>query len=183
MALNSINAATGEVIAIFDPHDDAEVERRLQASSDAFRAHQRFPFAERAQRMLRAAEILENDEQRIGRLMTLEMGKPLTAACAEASKCALACRYYAEQAERALADEVIATNASKSFVRYQPLGPVIATMPWSFPFWQVFRFAAPALMAGNVGLLKHASQRSAVCSGARRDFRTSRDAVPCTRHR
>jgi succinate-semialdehyde dehydrogenase/glutarate-semialdehyde dehydrogenase len=157
MALNSINPATGEVIATFEPHDDAEVERRLQASSQAFRTHRRSSFAERAQRMLRAAEILENEKERFGRLMTLEMGKPLTAACAEASKCALACRYYAEHAEKALADEVIETSASRSFVRYQPLGPVLAIMPWNFPFWQVFRFAAPALMAGNTGLLKHAS--------------------------
>jgi succinate-semialdehyde dehydrogenase/glutarate-semialdehyde dehydrogenase len=157
IALNSTNPATGEVIAAFEPHDDAEVQRRLQASADAFRAQRRWPFAERAQCMLRAAEILENETERFGRLMTLEMGKPLTAACAEAAKCALACRYYAEHAEKALADEVISTNASRSFVRYQPLGPVLAIMPWNFPFWQVFRFAAPALMAGNTGLLKHAS--------------------------
>jgi succinate-semialdehyde dehydrogenase/glutarate-semialdehyde dehydrogenase len=107
--------------------------------------------------MKRAAEVLESDKDRFARIMTLEMGKPLKSAGDEVAKCAWACRYYAETAERALADEAIVTNASRSFVRYQPLGVVLAVMPWNFPFWQVFRFAAPALMAGNVGLLKHAS--------------------------
>jgi succinate-semialdehyde dehydrogenase/glutarate-semialdehyde dehydrogenase len=106
--------------------------------------------------MLRAAEILENDKQDLGRLMTVEMGKPLRAAIQEAEKCAWACRFYAENAEAFLADEPVQTNATRTFVCYQPLGPVLAIMPWNFPFWQVFRFAAPALMAGNVGLLKHA---------------------------
>src|SRR5882724_11488663 len=104
MALKSINPATGELIATIELHDDAEVERRLQLSSDAFRAHRRSSFAERSQRMLRAAEILENEQERFGRLMTLEMGKPLAAARAESAKCALGCRYYAEHAEKALAD-------------------------------------------------------------------------------
>jgi succinate-semialdehyde dehydrogenase/glutarate-semialdehyde dehydrogenase len=107
--------------------------------------------------MMKAAEILERDRERFGRLMTLEMGKPLKAAIAEAVKCATACRYYAEHAEKLLADEVIETGARKSFVRYLPIGAILAVMPWNFPFWQVMRFAAPALMAGNVGLLKHAS--------------------------
>jgi succinate-semialdehyde dehydrogenase/glutarate-semialdehyde dehydrogenase len=158
MPLNSINPATGQVIATFDPHNASEIERRLQLASNAFRAHRRSPFAERAQRMLHAAEILEKEKERFGCLMTLEMGKPLKAACDEAAKCASACRYYAEHAERALADEVVETNATtKCYVHYQPLGAVLAIMPWNFPFWQVFRFAAPALMAGNCGLLKHAS--------------------------
>ncbi len=107
--------------------------------------------------MLRAAKILADEKQTFARTMTLEMGKPINAAVQEAEKCAWVCRYYAENAERHLTDEVVETNATKSFVRYQPLGVVLAVMPWNFPFWQVFRFAAPALIAGNVGLLKHAS--------------------------
>ena len=107
--------------------------------------------------MLRAAEIIETEKQELGKMMTIEMGKPLKAAISEAEKCAWVCRYYAETAEQHLADHLVETNAQRSFVRFQPLGPVLAVMPWNFPFWQVFRFAAPALMAGNVGLLKHAS--------------------------
>jgi succinate-semialdehyde dehydrogenase/glutarate-semialdehyde dehydrogenase len=110
-----------------------------------------------ARMMVRAAEILEADKDTFGRLMTIEMGKPLKAAVEEAAKCAWACRYYAEHAERFLADEQVDTNATRSYIRYQPLGPILAVMPWNFPFWQVFRFAAPALMVGNVALLKHAS--------------------------
>src|ERR1044072_3788100 len=107
--------------------------------------------------MTRAAEILEGEKQELGRLMTIEMGKPVKAAISEAEKCACVCRYYADNAQRHLADQVVGTNARRSFISFQPLGPVLAVMPWNFPFWQVFRFAAPALMAGNVGLLKHAS--------------------------
>src|SRR5437899_9812654 len=107
--------------------------------------------------MARAGEILETEKEPLGRLMTTEMGKTLKSAIAEAAKCAWVCRYYAESAERFLADEVVETPAKKSFIRYQPLGVVLAVMPWNFPFWQVFRFVAPGLMAGNVGLLKHAS--------------------------
>ena len=107
--------------------------------------------------MKRAAEILESDKNAFARIMTIEMGKPIKAAVGEAEKCAWVCRYYAENARDHLADQIVETNAGKSYVKFQPLGPVLAVMPWNFPFWQVFRFAAPALMAGNVGLLKHAS--------------------------
>ena len=157
MALSSINPSTGELIATIETHDDAEVERRLQLSVDAYRKHRRTSFQQRAACLMRAAEILEAEKDRFARLMTCEMGKPLKAAGDEALKCALGCRYYAENAPRALADEVVESSASRSYVHYQSLGPVLAIMPWNFPFWQVFRFAAPALMAGNTGLLKHAS--------------------------
>ncbi len=157
MAIATINPATGEVVQTFQPLTAAQIESKLQLAVSAFRAGRQTPFAERAKRMMKAAEILERDRERFGRLMTLEMGKPLKAAIAEAVKCATACRYYAEHAEKLLADEVIETGAKKSFVRYLPIGPILAVMPWNFPFWQVIRFAAPALMAGNVGLLKHAS--------------------------
>jgi len=157
MAIATINPATGEVVQTFQPLTAEQIESKLQLAVSAFRAERKTPFAERAKRMMKAAEILERDRERFGRLMTLEMGKPLKAAIAEAVKCATACRYYAEHAEKLLADEVVETGAKKSFVRYLPIGPILAVMPWNFPFWQVIRFAAPALMAGNVGLLKHAS--------------------------
>jgi len=157
MAIATINPATGEVVQTFQALTTEQIESKLQLAVSAFRAERKTPFAERAKRMMKAAEILERDRERFGRLMTLEMGKPLKAAIAEAAKCATACRYYAENAEKLLADEVVETGAKKSFVRYLPLGPILAVMPWNFPFWQVIRFAAPALMAGNVGLLKHAS--------------------------
>jgi succinate-semialdehyde dehydrogenase / glutarate-semialdehyde dehydrogenase len=157
MSIATINPATGEVIKTFDPLTAEEIEQKLQLAASAFQTHRRTSFAERAKNMLRAAEILEKEKDECGRLMTLEMGKPLKAAVAEAQKCALGCRYYAENAEKFLADETVETGAKRSFVRYLPIGPILAIMPWNFPFWQVFRFAAPALMAGNVGLLKHAS--------------------------
>jgi succinate-semialdehyde dehydrogenase / glutarate-semialdehyde dehydrogenase len=157
MPIASINPATGEILDIFQPLSGAEIETKLQLAVSAFQQERRTPFAERAKRMLKAGEILEREKERFGRLMTLEMGKPYKAAVAEAAKCVTACRYYAENAERFLADEVVETAAKKSFVRYLPIGPILAVMPWNFPFWQVIRFAAPALMAGNVGLLKHAS--------------------------
>jgi succinate-semialdehyde dehydrogenase/glutarate-semialdehyde dehydrogenase len=157
MPIASINPATGEVVKIFQPLSEAEIEKKLQLSVIAFKAERKTPFAVCAKRMLKAAEILERDKDKFAHLMTLEMGKPYKAAVAEAVKCTTACRYYAENAERFLADEVVETGAKKSFIRYLPIGPVLAVMPWNFPFWQVMRFAAPALMAGNVGLLKHAS--------------------------
>jgi succinate-semialdehyde dehydrogenase/glutarate-semialdehyde dehydrogenase len=155
--MSSVNPATGEVLARFEEHADAEVEQRLARAEEAFRSWRRRPFAERAALMRRAAEVLDGGKERWGRIMTLEMGKTLKAAVAEAEKCAWVCRYYAENAERFLADEEVKASATRSFVRCLPLGPVLAVMPWNFPFWQVFRFAAPSLMAGNVGVLKHAS--------------------------
>ncbi|HYG08775.1 MAG TPA: NAD-dependent succinate-semialdehyde dehydrogenase [Pyrinomonadaceae bacterium] len=157
MAIASVNPATGEKLREFAPHTEAEIEDRLRRAADAYREHRRTTFAERAEKMLGAARILETEKDRFARLMTAEMGKPLQAAREEAAKCALVCRYYAEHAAQFLADEEVETSATRSFIRYEPLGAVLAVMPWNFPFWQVFRFAAPALMAGNVGLLKHAS--------------------------
>ena len=157
MPIATINPATGDVIKTFQPLSEAEIEKKLQLAVSVFRAERKTPFAVRAQRMRKAAEIIERDKDKFGHLMTLEMGKTYKSAVAEALKCTTACRYYAENTERFMADEVVETGAKKSFVRYLPIGPVLAVMPWNFPFWQVFRFAAPALMAGNVGLLKHAS--------------------------
>jgi succinate-semialdehyde dehydrogenase/glutarate-semialdehyde dehydrogenase len=155
--MKSVNPATGAVLRTFEPDGPAEVERKLALAAAAFREHRWSPFAERSRAMLRAAEILEQGIDRFGGIMTAEMGKTIRSARDEAAKCAWACRYYAENAERLLAGEEVRTNASLSYVRFQPIGPVLAVMPWNFPFWQVFRFAAPALMAGNTGLLKHAS--------------------------
>ncbi|HEX9049680.1 MAG TPA: NAD-dependent succinate-semialdehyde dehydrogenase [Anaeromyxobacter sp.] len=155
--MTSVNPANGEVLGRFEEISDAELEARLARAAQTFRAWRRRPFAERAGLMRAAADVLERRKDRWARLMTLEMGKTLKSAVAEAEKCALACRFYAENAERFLADEEVRSSATRSYVRHLPLGPVLAVMPWNFPFWQVFRFAAPGLMAGNVGLLKHAS--------------------------
>ncbi len=157
MAIATINPATGETVRAFDALTDTEVEEKLARASVAYQTHRRTTFAERAEKMTRAAEILEAGREAFGRLMTIEMGKTVKSARDEAAKCARVCRYYAENAERFLADEEVETDAARSYVKYQPLGTVLAVMPWNFPFWQVFRFAAPALMAGNTGLLKHAS--------------------------
>jgi succinate-semialdehyde dehydrogenase / glutarate-semialdehyde dehydrogenase len=157
MAIASINPATGEVLRRFEELSDAQVEQKIALATATFAQYRKTSYSERAAKMLRAAEILEKEKDAFGRTMTLEMGKTLRSAVAEAAKCATACRYYAENAERILADEVVETGSGRSFVRYLPIGPILAVMPWNFPFWQVVRFAAPALMAGNVGLLKHAS--------------------------
>jgi succinate-semialdehyde dehydrogenase/glutarate-semialdehyde dehydrogenase len=157
MAIASINPATGEKLKEFPAFNDDEIEKRLKRAEQAYAHHRREPFAKRAQLMIAAAALLEQEKEKWARIMTLEMGKLLGAAIAEVEKCASACRFYAENAERFLEDEPTQTSAARSFVRYQPLGPVLAVMPWNFPFWQVFRFAAPALMAGNVSLLKHAA--------------------------
>lgn len=157
MALLSRNPATGEVLERYESLTPAEIDRKLELSEAAFAKHRATSFDERARWMIRAAELLDREKRRFGELMTSEMGKPIASAIAEVEKCASVCRYYAENAPAFLADEPIATGDDESYVKYQPLGPILAVMPWNFPFWQVFRFAAPALMAGNVGLLKHAS--------------------------
>ena len=157
MAIATVNPATGQLVKSFEPLTSAEIESKLQKATDTFATYRNTTFAYRAERMLKAAAILEQDKEAFAKVMTTEMGKTLRSAVDEAAKCAWVCRYYAENAERFLADEPVETGAKKSYVRYQPLGPVLAVMPWNFPFWQVLRFAAPALMAGNVGLLKHAS--------------------------
>src|SRR5947209_3800786 len=157
MAIATINPATGLLLKSFEPLSDSQIEEKLRRAVDVFSKYRKVPFAERARMMIKAADILDKEKESLGRLMTMEMGKPFRAGVDEAVKCAWACRYYAENAERFLADEVIETTASRSYIHYQPLGPILAVMPWNFPFWQVVRFAAPALMAGNVGLLKHAS--------------------------
>ncbi|MGH9968733.1 MAG: NAD-dependent succinate-semialdehyde dehydrogenase [Pyrinomonadaceae bacterium] len=157
MPIATINPATGETLKRFDALTEAQVEEKLQRAANTFRLYRHTSFEERGSRMLRAAEILETEKQEFARLMAIEMGKPIKGAVQEIEKCVLLCRYYVENAKRYLSDQVVETNARKTFVHFQPLGPVLAVMPWNFPFWQVFRFAAPALMAGNVGLLKHSS--------------------------
>ena len=157
MAIATINPATGQVIKSFDPLSAAAIEAKLQKAIETFASYRHTSFAQRAEWMLKASSILENEKEAFAKVMTMEMGKTLRSAVDEAAKCAWVCRYYAEHAEKFLADEVVETGAKQSYIRYQPLGPVLAVMPWNFPFWQVLRFAAPALMAGNVGLLKHAS--------------------------
>jgi succinate-semialdehyde dehydrogenase/glutarate-semialdehyde dehydrogenase len=157
MAIASINPATGETIRTFEALNDAAIEAALTRSVGALRVNRARGFDERATRMRRTAEILEQRQNELGRLITMEMGKPVKAAVAEVAKCANACRYYAEHAQGYLTDEHVKTDAQETFIRYEPMGTVLAVMPWNFPFWQVFRFAAPALMAGNVALLKHAS--------------------------
>jgi succinate-semialdehyde dehydrogenase / glutarate-semialdehyde dehydrogenase len=157
MAIATVNPATGQLVKSFEPLSDSQIEEKLQKAADTFSRYRRVPFAERARMMLKAGVILDSEKENYARIMTTEMGKTFRSAVDEAAKCALVCRYYAENAERFLADEVVETSASRSYIRYQPLGAVLAVMPWNFPFWQVLRFAAPALMAGNVGLLKHAS--------------------------
>lgn len=157
MPIASIDPRTGETLETFAALTDAQIDQKLARAASAFTGWRRTSFAERAAPMRRAADLLEAEKERLGRMMTEEMGKTLGSAIAEAEKCARACRHYAEHAERDLADEPIAVDGGRAFVRHLPLGPVLAVMPWNFPFWQVFRFVAPTLMAGNVGLLKHAS--------------------------
>jgi succinate-semialdehyde dehydrogenase/glutarate-semialdehyde dehydrogenase len=157
MAIATVNPATGQLVKRFEPITDSQIEERIQRAALSFPKFRSLSFAHRAEMMRKAGDILESEKNGFGALMTTEMGKTLRSAVDEAAKCAWVCRYYAEHAERMLADEVIETTARRSFVRYQPLGVILVVMPWNFPFWQVFRFIAPGLMGGNVGLLKHAS--------------------------
>src|ERR1700694_5081326 len=157
MAIATINPATGELLKTFEPLSDAQIEEKVHLAEETFPKFRSLSFAERGRMMMKAADILEAEKNELAHLMTLEMGKTLRSAVDEAVKCAWACRYYAEHAERFLADEPVETPASRSFIRYQPMGVILVIMPWNYPFWQAFRFIAPGLMAGNVGLLKHAS--------------------------
>ena len=156
MPIATINPTTGETIRTFASLSESELEAKLALAESAFQRHRLGSFAGRAEKMIAAAEIFEKEQDQLALIMTLEMGKPLAQARAEAVKCATACRYYAAHAERLLADEPIPEADGRCLVRFEPLGPVLTVMPWNFPFWQVVRFVAPALMAGNVGLLKHA---------------------------
>src|SRR5216117_3794869 len=156
MAIASINPATGEKVKEFSAFDDAEIEKRLKRAEYASGKYRRTPFSQRSDLLEATAELLLLEKERLAEIITLEMGKLFRASLEEVQKCARGCRFFAENSERFLEDEPAQTDAARSYVRYQPLGPVLAIMPWNFPFWQVFRFAAPALMAGNVGLLKHA---------------------------
>ena len=157
MAIASINPATGETARTFVSLDSAALEEKLTRATSAFRRHRQTSFEARAVWMKRAAELLEKEQEQLAQTITLEMGKPIRAAREEIAKCANGCRYYARHAARLLTPAEIKTEAPHSYLRFDPIGPVLAIMPWNFPFWQVFRFAAPALMAGNVGLLKHAA--------------------------
>src|SRR5690242_21781529 len=157
MAIATINPATGELVRNFPALSDREIDDKLEAASRAARAWRAAPLTERAAVVRRAGELLEERKAEYGRLMTFEMGKTYKSAVEEAAKCATGCRYYAEHAESFLANELVDVEGETGYVAFQPLGVVLAIMPWNFPFWQVIRFAAPALCAGNVGLLKHAS--------------------------
>jgi succinate-semialdehyde dehydrogenase / glutarate-semialdehyde dehydrogenase len=157
MALDAVNPATGETIKTYDEMTPQQAAAAVEEAHAAWKSWRTTPFSERARPMKKAAGILRERKEELARLMALEMGKPFKQGIAEAEKCALGCDYYAEHAEAHLAPEIIKTEATKSYVAFEPLGVVLAVMPWNFPFWQVFRFAAPALMAGNTGVLKHAS--------------------------
>ncbi|MBI1939325.1 MAG: NAD-dependent succinate-semialdehyde dehydrogenase [Ignavibacteriales bacterium] len=157
MPIQTINPATGKVEKTFKEISLDEIYDTAEKADATFRTWKEISFVERSRLMKNAANILREKKNEYGKILTLEMGKPITQAIAEVEKCAWVCEYYAENAERILAEEIVQTDASQSYVRFDPVGIVLAVMPWNFPFWQVFRFAAPALMAGNVGLLKHAS--------------------------
>jgi succinate-semialdehyde dehydrogenase/glutarate-semialdehyde dehydrogenase len=155
--LQSINPVNEDLIKEYEEHTNSEIDEIVKNSDKAFKEWQSFDYGKRAELLSKAGEILRNNIDQYSELMTREMGKPISGARAEVEKCAWVCDYYAENGESFLNDEIIETDAQKSFVTYEPLGTVLAVMPWNFPFWQVFRFAVPGLMAGNSGLLKHAS--------------------------
>ncbi|MGF1602882.1 MAG: NAD-dependent succinate-semialdehyde dehydrogenase [Thermosynechococcaceae cyanobacterium] len=159
MGIATVNPATGEVVKTFESLSTEQVDSKILLAAQTFKSYRQTAMTERSQWLNRAAKLLEDDDngRSYAQLMTLEMGKPIQEAVAEVKKCASVCRYYAENAPDFLTNQYTETDASQSFVSYQALGIILAVMPWNFPFWQVFRFAAPALMAGNVGLLKHAS--------------------------
>ncbi len=157
MAIQSINPANGELLRSFEPLSDDALQQKIAIAAAAAKSYRETALNDRALWMRKLAVLIEQEADELAALMTSEMGKPIAGARAEALKCATGCRYYAENAGKILAPEVVRTEASRSYVRYDPLGVILAIMPWNYPLWQVFRFAAPTLMAGNVGLLKHAS--------------------------
>ena len=156
-AMHSINPATGELLRSFAPHSAVQIDEALQGAAAVYRRWRRTSFEERASLIHKAADLLRRDLPRLAGIITAEMGKPIVEAEAEIEKCAAACAYYADNSARLLADEARVSTATESYIQYTPLGVILAIMPWNFPFWQVFRFAAPALMAGNTAILKHAS--------------------------
>jgi succinate-semialdehyde dehydrogenase/glutarate-semialdehyde dehydrogenase len=173
MSIQSINPATEEILETFDPHNEAQVNETLAAARVAFRSWRATSFAERRAALHRVASYLREHKAELAHAATLEMGKPIVEAEAEVEKCAWNCDFYADNADQFLADEPVVTNATASYVSFVPLGVVLAVMPWNFPYWQVFRFAAPALMAGNAAVLKHASNVSRVALEIERIFRAS----------
>lgn len=157
MAIQTLNPATEEVIKTFEELSEKQIEQKLAKAQATFESWRQTSFKERAELMNKLAKIFKDDAKKIGEIMTLEMGKPITQAIAESEKCGWVCEYYAQNAEKFLANEKVETDAGESYVAFDPIGLVLAVMPWNFPFWQVIRFAAPTIMAGNVGILKHAS--------------------------
>src|SRR3990172_13329920 len=155
--IKSINPATEEIIDVYQEMNSKEIGKIISSTHSEYLKWKKTDFKLRSEKMKKAADVLRNKKEEFAKIMTLEMGKPIGQSRAEAEKCAWVCDYFAENAEKFLEDEIIKTDAKKSFVTYQPLGVILAVMPWNFPFWQVFRFAAPNLMAGNAGVLKHSS--------------------------
>lgn len=157
MAIATVNPATGKTLKTFTPLNSVEIEAKISLAEATYQEYRKIPLNQKSEWLQKAANLLEENAPKLAQMMTIEMGKPIKSALAEVNKCAWVCRYYAENGAEFLKNKYIETDATTSYVSYQPLGIILAVMPWNFPFWQVFRFAAPALMAGNVGLLKHAS--------------------------